>query len=284
SGGSIRNPACHCGVVGFMPRIGALSTEGTPGHSPSLSSVGLITRSVALLRCAFAVLSENTGKATPSGRLIVPSQLIETMSDEATRTLFKAARQALLAAGFIVIEREVEGWLAAENAAGVISLYEGGQSLVGMNLAFASQGIRDRAAQAKALTKDDVDDARRIARQFKAEVRDALAEADADAVLTPTWPFAAPLIEASEVPVNGRMVPLNPHRNCFVRAANAIDACAITLPAGFYREENVPFGIHLTAPGGHDIRLLAAAAAVEAALQPPPRLPLLDQSADAATL
>ena len=284
SGGSIRNPACHCGVVGFMPRIGALSTEGTPGHSPSLSSVGLITRSVALLRCAFAVLSENTGKATPSGRLIVPSQLIETMSDEATRTLFKAARQALLAAGFIVIEREVEGWLAAENAAGVISLYEGGQSLVGMNLAFASQGIRDRAAQAKALTKDDVDDARRIARQFKAEVRDALAEADADAVLTPTWPFAAPLIEANEVPVNGRMVPLNPHRNCFVRAANAIDACALTLPAGFYREENVPFGIHLTAPGGHDIRLLAAAAAVEAALQPPPRLPLLDQSADAATL
>jgi len=38
----------------------------------------------------------------------------------------------------------------------------------------------------------------------------------------------------------------------------------------------VPFGIHLTAPGGYDIRLLAAAAAVEAALQPPPRLPMLD--------
>jgi Asp-tRNA(Asn)/Glu-tRNA(Gln) amidotransferase A subunit family amidase len=126
SGGSIRNPACHCGVVGFMPRIGVLSTEGTPGHSRSLSSIGLITRSVALLRLAFAVLSGDHGTAVPSQRLIVPSQLIESTSDDATRTLFTAARSMLLAAGFTLIEREIEGWLAAENAAGVISLYEGG--------------------------------------------------------------------------------------------------------------------------------------------------------------
>jgi Asp-tRNA(Asn)/Glu-tRNA(Gln) amidotransferase A subunit family amidase len=282
SGGSIRNPACHCGVVGFMPRIGALSTQRTPGHSPSLSSIGLITRSVTVLRRAFAVLSGDISTATPSRRLIVPLQLIETMSDEATRTLFSAARQRLMVAGFTLLNREIEGWLEAERAAGVMSLYESGLSLAGMNLARASHGIRDRAALAKALTKDDLDEAWRTARQFKVALRDALADADADAVLTPSWPFAAPLIEASGVPVNGRIVPLNPHRNCFVRAANAIDACALTLPAGFYREENVPFGIHLMAPGGRDIRLLSAATAVEAALPPPPRLPLLDQSTDAA--
>jgi Asp-tRNA(Asn)/Glu-tRNA(Gln) amidotransferase A subunit family amidase len=282
SGGSIRNPACHCGVVGFMPRIGALSTEGTPGHSPSLSSIGLITHSVALLRRAFHVLSDDAGAATASRRLIVPLQLISEMSDERTRTLFDAAREGLLAAGFTLIERPIEGWLAAENAAGIISLYEGGQSLATMDLTSASQGIRDRAAQGQALTREDLEEAWRIARQFKTALHQALVETDADAVLTPTWPFAAPLIEASEVPVNGRMVPLNPHRNCFVRAANAIDACALTLPAGLYAEESVPFGIHLMALGGSELRLLAAAAAVEAALPPPPRLPLLDRKSVAA--
>ncbi|MDI3470552.1 MAG: hypothetical protein OJF62_002615 [Pseudolabrys sp.] len=280
SGGSIRNPACHCGVVGFMPRIAALPTQGAPSHCPSLSSIGLITRSVALLRRAFVALGGEGGLETPTRNLIVPLRMIETMSDESTRQLFSAVLRSLRAAGFILIEREIDGWLDAEHAASIISLHEGGQALTAMDLARASQGIRERAAQAKTLASDAVDRARRVAREFKMALRQALDDADADAVLTPTWPFAAPLIEADEVLVNGHMVPLNPHRNCFVRAANAIDACAITLPAGLYPSEKVPFGIHLTAPGGYDVRLLAAAAAAEAALPPMPSLPLLDQSAE----
>jgi Asp-tRNA(Asn)/Glu-tRNA(Gln) amidotransferase A subunit family amidase len=150
-----------------------------------------------------------------------------------------------------------------------------------MDLALASQGIRDRASEANALTSDHVESAWKITGQFKKALRGVLADSNADAVLTPTWPFAAPLIEANEVSVNGHMVPINPRRNCFVRAANAVDACALTLPGGFYVNENVPFGIHLMALGGDDLRLLAAAAAVEAALLPPLRLPLFDRKGDA---
>jgi Asp-tRNA(Asn)/Glu-tRNA(Gln) amidotransferase A subunit family amidase len=278
SGGSIRNPACHCGVIGFLPRIGALPSQGTPGHCPSLSSIGLITRSVSLLRRAFSALGGDGKAEAPTRRLIVPLRMIETMSDESTRQLFEAACHSLSAAGFTLVDREIDGWLDAEHAAGIISLHESRQALAGMDLTRASQGIRDRAAQAKMLTTDAVDRAWHVAGKFKAALSQVLYEAGADAALTPTWPFAAPLIEADKVAVNGRMVPINPHRNCFVRAANAVDACAVTLPAGLYPSEHVPFGIHLAAPGGYDARLLATAAAVESALPPPPRLPLLNRT------
>ena len=97
----------------------------------------------------------------------------------------------------------------------------------------------------------------------------------ADAIVTPTWPFAAPRIDEATVTVRGMSVPVDPHRNCFVRTANAIDACAITLPMGLYPDSGVPAGLHLMADGGSELRLLAVAALAEAvmpALSPAPPL------------
>ncbi len=270
SGGSIRNPALHCGVVGFMPRIGALTLEGKTNYTPSLSSISLITRTVEVLARAFTALGGGEGEARPARRLLVPARLVAAMCDAPTRELFAAAQDALRAGGFTFVEREIEGWLAAEHAAGIISLAECGEALATMDLNRASQGIRDRAAQAAALPQDKVGAARATAQKFKDALRQALDAVEADAVLTPTWPFAAHRIHAQTVPVNGREVAVNPHRNCFVRAGNAIDACAVTLPAGLYTEEQVPCGVQLMAPGGRDHLLLATAAAAEAAL---PRLP-----------
>jgi aspartyl-tRNA(Asn)/glutamyl-tRNA(Gln) amidotransferase subunit A len=44
SGGSVRNPACHCGVVGFMASVGALSLSGSANYAPTLGTAGLIGR------------------------------------------------------------------------------------------------------------------------------------------------------------------------------------------------------------------------------------------------
>jgi Asp-tRNA(Asn)/Glu-tRNA(Gln) amidotransferase A subunit family amidase len=270
SGGSIRNPACHCGVVGFMPRIGALSLDGKANHTPSLSTVSLIARSVALVSRAFAALGGVSDAAEPSGRLLVPRALIDTMSDRATLRLFDDGLAPLQAAGVTFVERDIDGWLDAERAAGIISLCECGDALSRMDLTRASEGIRRRAAASAALTQADIAAARRTARAFKHAVQQALDDTGSDAIATPTWPFAAPPIRAETVVVNGRTVAIDPHRNCFVRAANAIDACALSLPLGLYPEERVPAGLHLMAPGGREHRLLAIAAIAEAAL---PRLP-----------
>jgi Asp-tRNA(Asn)/Glu-tRNA(Gln) amidotransferase A subunit family amidase len=272
SGGSIRNPACHCGVVGFMPRIGALPLEGSPNHTPSLSSVGLIANRVDAVEKALRALAEAPLPPERARRLLVPRALVESMCDEETLALFSAALQRI---DLEVLEGEISGWAEGERAAGIVSLHESGQALAHIDLARAGDGIRARAAAAAKLSGEALNKAKADCATLRHNVAAALHESGADAIATPTWPFAAPLIEARTVPVKGRDIPVDPHRNCFVRAANAVDACAITVPMGLYREARVPAGLHLMASGGAEARLLAAARAVEAALPPlPPPPPL----------
>lgn len=270
SGGSIRNPACHCGVVGFMPRIGALPLGGAPNHTPSLSAIGLIGATVGDVQSAYDALADANPPATAVRRkLLVLRRLVDEMCDRETQALFAAA---LARIGFDTVEVDIPGWLEAERGAGVVSLFESGNALARMDLSRASDGIRARAGAAARLSIDEVERAKAACRALRQNVAAALRQAGADAIATPTWPFAAPLIEAQSVTVQGRTVPVDPHRNCFVRAANAIDACAITLPMGLYEAARVPAGLHLAAEGGSESRLLALARDIEARL--PPLLPL----------
>ncbi|MEO5702217.1 MAG: amidase family protein, partial [Casimicrobiaceae bacterium] len=247
-------------------------------YAPSVSSVGLIARRVDDVAIAYATLRSNgTGTVQPRRRLLVLRQLVETMCDDETLVLFDSACRALLDAGFTMRYVEIPGWLDGERAAGTISRAEGGRALAGMDAALLSEGLRVRAAAAARLAPAQVDQAWAAARALRSALSATIHEHDADAIVTPTWPFAAPRIEAESVLVRGRHVPVDPHRNCFVRAANAIDACALTLPMGVYPTAEVPAGLHLTAPGGAEARLLAVAQLVEAALPaiplPPPLRP-----------
>jgi Asp-tRNA(Asn)/Glu-tRNA(Gln) amidotransferase A subunit family amidase len=273
SGGSIRNPACHCGVVGFMPSRGALTLEGQPNHVPSLSTVGLIAKTVEDVERAYEALAETPDKreAAPTRKVLVLRKLIEEMSCAETLSLFQSALARLAQGGFDLVEGEVERWSEGERAAGVVSLAECGRALAGMDLSKASDGIRARAANAARLSAEEVNAARSACARLKVCLAETLERAGAGAVLTPTWPFAAPEIHAQSVEVQGRAVPVDPHRNCFVRAANAPDACAITIPMGLYRTAQVPAGLQLVAPGGRERRVLALALAAEACL---PSLPL----------
>lgn len=55
--GSICRPAAYCGVVGFKPSFGVLSTTGVAPMAPSFDTVGLIARNVALTRAGFDAMA-----------------------------------------------------------------------------------------------------------------------------------------------------------------------------------------------------------------------------------
>jgi aspartyl-tRNA(Asn)/glutamyl-tRNA(Gln) amidotransferase subunit A len=56
TGGSIRNPASHCGIVGFKPSYGAISRYGLIDLSMSLDQIGPLTKTVEDTKLIFEVL------------------------------------------------------------------------------------------------------------------------------------------------------------------------------------------------------------------------------------
>jgi Asp-tRNA(Asn)/Glu-tRNA(Gln) amidotransferase A subunit family amidase len=69
--GSILRPASFCGVVGFKPSYGRVSTAGVIPLAPSLDHVGWFTRDVAGSAAAAAVLCPDWSSAVPSRRPVV---------------------------------------------------------------------------------------------------------------------------------------------------------------------------------------------------------------------
>lgn len=69
--GSVIRPAAFCGVVGFKPTFGRISTGGVIPFAPSLDHVGLFAGDVATVWSAASVLCENwlPEAATPDGVL-----------------------------------------------------------------------------------------------------------------------------------------------------------------------------------------------------------------------
>lgn len=77
TGGSIRNPAGHCGVAGLKPTYGAVSRHGVFPLSFTLDHVGPITRSVEDLALAMNVLAGHDPADPASARAPAPDHLAE---------------------------------------------------------------------------------------------------------------------------------------------------------------------------------------------------------------
>jgi amidase len=88
-GGSVRNPAAWCGIVGFKPTFGTLPRSGALTLEPSLDHIGLMARDVGTIiavfdamggpdrtaRCLRAATSDASPPATDDGTLDKPIRI-----------------------------------------------------------------------------------------------------------------------------------------------------------------------------------------------------------------
>ncbi len=59
TGGSVRQPAAYCGVVGFKPSYGAISRYGVIAMASSLDQVGILSKTVADAQLIFSYLAKH---------------------------------------------------------------------------------------------------------------------------------------------------------------------------------------------------------------------------------
>jgi amidase len=103
SSASVIRPAAYCGVLGFKPTIGTISTAGIKQSSPALDSVGIFARDVADLALAFDAFSPVD--ARPPDRLdrsprIGLVRTAQTSSAEfSARAVLEQAAETLAGAG-----------------------------------------------------------------------------------------------------------------------------------------------------------------------------------------
>ncbi len=147
TGGSIRNPAAFCGVVGLKPTYGLVSRYGLIAYANSLEQIGPIAptvESTARLLDVIAGPDDHDGTTRTadldgsyvdtldgdvSGTTIGVLKNLTDGSDERVQTRFGAAIEALEAQGASIVEIELESVEHALAAYYVIAMSEASSNL-----------------------------------------------------------------------------------------------------------------------------------------------------------
>ena len=275
--GSGRVPAAFQGIVGIKPTVGTVATEGIVPACASYDCVTIFARDLPSAERAVAIMATAPGgrpwaadvplAAAPGAAVAVPRDLPEL--DERWRAAFAAAAVRARAAGFRIVEIDLDDFLAAARL-----LYDG--ALVAERWAAVGEFVdaAERGAGLDPVVAGIVRGAARFSavdllrdRATLAELRDRAMTAwgDCAALLVPTAPFHPTIaqVEADPVGVNSRL-------GTYTNFCNLFDLCAVAVPAGEVRESDgstAQFGVTVLAPAGHD----AVAADVASRLAGAPR-------------
>lgn len=275
TGGSVRLPAAHCGILGFRPSTGRYPTTGILGLSPALDTPGIFGTDPGLIAQVDAVLAGEPAEEVPGGtpepatlRVGVPSFPWRDLDPRVAR----AGEECLHALGWTPVMLEEESlFVGAQNtfatllrgeALAAIERYLGGSG-IGVEDLLAQVVSRGVATFLSSIVADPVEPgeyaaARAVQRRMRKDYAAMFARAGADLIAFPTAPLTAPpLTDEFLTTHNGREEPLFPIsvRNLLVGAI--VGAPSVSVPAAVPSGE-LPVGLSIEAPPGQDRKLLAA--------------------------
>ena len=270
TGGSIRVPAALCGLVGFKNTQARTPLAGAFPLSFTLDTVCAMTRCVADCLIVDGVLAGAplavAQRPLAGMRLALPQTLVLDGLQPAVATAFERALQRLSKAGALIVQVPLAelAEVAQINAPGGISAIEA-YALHREALATQRERFDPRVARRVELGRgvSAADYLVLLQRRRDWITRTTQRLAGFDALLCPTVPMVAPPIaelvadDDAFFRANGQLL-----RNTFL--INFLDGCAFSLPCQAPGE--LPVGLMLAAPAGHDAALAGVALAVEAAL------------------
>ena len=256
TGGSVRAPANHCGLVGLRPTHGRISLQGSLDLAPSFDTCGWFTRDVATYaRVADVLLGADPDPLPKQVRLIMPTELWALLEQPVVQALQPAvdritARygQAQTLDGFFGdfdplywAFRYIQGREAWSTDGDLIQRYHPP----------LGPGVRERFEWSSQVTDAQVQQAGSVRQDLTQRLTQLLG--DDGVLLMPTMPDVAPLIRQPEA-------ELDVYRNNAIRllcVAGLTGLPQISLPMA--QRLGAPLGISLMAPAGRDRSLVAMA-------------------------
>ena len=275
TGGSIRIPASLCGVVGFKPTRGRVSTRGVFPLSWNLDHVGPLTKCVKDAAIMLQVISAYDAIDPSSIKMLTGDYLGHLVDD-------MEGRKIAIGSGEFIETSDPEVLNAVRDTVKVFEAMGCKVEKVNVNW------MRDAALANKTMTQSDGaavhrdrlkehpelfgDDIRRrledganttsteyiLARRTQAEVtkRCELFFESYDLLIIPTTPIAAPTIEGHDaVEQAGRLTR-------FTAPFNLTGLPALSIPCGF-TSEGLPIGMQIVARAWADAKALNAGYAYE---------------------
>lgn len=297
TGGSIRQPAAHCGLVGLKPTYGVVSRHGLIALGSSLDQAGPLAKSVADAKLLYETIrgQDHMDATTISNglygndvtpqtfRIGVPYHLLTEGLDEDVKRTFDAQLETLVAKGHTVVDVSLPTSPYALAAYYVVMPAEASTNLArfdGVRYGYAARGETLLEDYLRSRTEGfGKEPTRRIllgtfvlssgyidAYYRKAEAaRNALraeynaAFASCDVIAFPTTPSPAFKFGEKSDPVAMYL------EDVFTVTANLTGMPALSVPMGNVSRDGVslPTGLHLTAPHGQDTRLFTLASLIE---------------------
>ena len=262
TGGSVRIPAALCGVLGFKPSYGAISTTGVFPLAPSLDHVGFLVASAKQLLApatVFGLYDHNVGRPSGSWLKVGVARGAAELADDTVREAFEVALERLRWAG--VLPTEVnwpmgEEVFAATTAIMFAEAADGHRDRLRTRAHLYGSDVRNRLLQGSAVTLRTYLAAGAARDEIRQRCR-AVLSSGIDVVLTPTVPVVAPELAAATDPAVGSTLVT------FTRLANLTGLPAVSLPI---HAAGLPVGLQLE--GATDQTVIEAALAVAAILQP----------------
>ncbi|TIP03792.1 MAG: amidase [Mesorhizobium sp.] len=272
TGGSVRIPASLNGIVGFKPTARRVPLAGAFPLSMTLDSIGPLARSVADCAITDAIMAADEPAALQpvplaTLRIGIPRGVLFEETQAEVAEAFETCVDRIAQAGAGAANLPIHDLIAEMRAAtrrGTIASMEGAEVHADWLADGASMPVDPHVTGplSRALTVPASAYIRTIRR--RGELAAAMAERldVVDVLALPTVPMVAPSIaamagdEALRDRTEGLLL-----RN--TQVANQFDLCAISLPMPGTK---LPAGLMLVGKHGHDRRLLAIAAAVEALL------------------
>jgi aspartyl-tRNA(Asn)/glutamyl-tRNA(Gln) amidotransferase subunit A len=287
TGGSIREPASFCGLVGLKPTYGSISRSGLMALGSSLDQIGPLTHTVEDAEILFntmrgldpldstSVSEAQYPKKNPTKKIGIPRHLFKEGVDPDVLLAFNESLKKLEAAGYELVDIELPSAPLALAMYYIIMPAEASSNLArfdGVRYGLAKKG--DTLFDDYAITKGDgfgPEVRRRImlgtyvlsAGYYDAYYGKALAAraelakefnnalATVDAIATPTTPCPATKIGEKSDPLSMYLMDV------FTVPANLTGNPALSVPMGTVVREgkDLPVGIQLTAAHGDEASL-----------------------------